>query len=256
MGLSEKLLQRLKSASSMVVLTGAGMSAASGIPTFRGKDGLWNKYDPHELASLPAFLQHPERVWEWYRWRRGLVRQAKPNPGHFALTEIAAGFPEYRVITQNVDGLHQRAGTPNITELHGNILRTKCIDCTYERESDPGEDAGPLPKCPRCGNLLRPAVVWFGETLPAEALHTARECAAAAEIFLSVGTSALVEPAASLPLLARANGAFVIEVNPEETPLSPLVDQRFAVPADAFLPAFAQVVKKIRKCTYSQDQEL
>lgn len=253
MGLSEKLLQRLKSAYHLVVLSGAGMSAPSGIPTFRGKDGLWNQYQAHELANLAAFLQHPERVWEWYRWRRRIVRQAKPNAGHSALAELAACFPEFNVITQNVDGLHQRAGTQKITELHGNILRTKCIDCTYEGESDPAEDTGALPKCPQCGSLLRPAVVWFGEMLPANALRTARECSAAAEIFLSVGTSGLVEPAASLPLLARANGAFVIEVNPQETPLSPIVDQRFALSADRFLPAFTQVVKKIRKCTYSQD---
>lgn len=247
MALSRNFLERLHKASFVTVLTGAGMSAPSGIPTFRGKDGLWNKYNAHELANVQAFQKNPKLIWEWYRWRREIIRKASPNPGHFALVDLAKYFPDLQIITQNVDGLHQRAGTEKITELHGNIMRSKCIDCTYEAAAREAEYSTEIPRCPDCGAMLRPAVVWFGESLPAAAIDNAQQFSAAAEIIFSIGTSSLVEPAASLPYLAKGNGAFVVEVNPAETPLSEIADERFTAGADKFLPALVMVMQKLRK---------
>ena len=240
-------MERLHKAYYVAVLTGAGMSAPSGIPTFRGKDGLWNKYDVYELANMQAFQKNPKLVWEWYRWRRETIRKATPNLGHYALVDLANFFPDLQIITQNVDGLHQRAGTKKITELHGNIMRSKCIDCTYEAAAREEEYSQVIPKCPDCGAMLRPAVVWFGETLPADSIDNAQQFSAAAEILLSIGTSSIVDPAASLPYLAKGNGAYVVEINPVETPLSEIADERFTVSADKFLPALVMVVQKIRK---------
>jgi NAD-dependent deacetylase len=247
MQLSRTFLERLQKAYSVVVVSGAGMSAASGIPTFRGKDGLWNKFKPHELANLKAFLDNPERVWEWYNWRRELIRVAKPNLGHYALVDMAKYFPDFQIITQNVDGLHQRAGSTGVIELHGNIMRDKCISCSYEAEAQPDEHAKALPHCPECRSLLRPAVIWFGEMLPQEAIGSAQRLSAEAELIFSVGTSGLVEPAASLPYLARGNGAYVVEVNPDETPLSSIANERFAFSVEKFLPALSLIIQKIRK---------
>ena len=247
MQLSQTFLERLQKAFSVVVLTGAGMSAASGVPTFRGKEGLWNGFQAHELANVQAFLENPKRVWEWYRWRRGLVRQAKPNQGHEALVDLEKYFPEFAIVTQNVDNLHQRAGSKNVVELHGNILRDKCIDCNYEAGEQSGETDEAFPKCPVCGENLRPGVVWFGETLPVEALSAAQNDAAESEILFSVGTSGLVEPAASLPYLAKGNGAYVVEINPEETPLSGVANEYFPYRVEKFLPDLVMIVGKIRK---------
>lgn len=252
MTFSPLLLQRLENAYRVVVLTGAGMSAASGVPTFRGKDGLWNKYNPQDLASLGAFLRHPELVWEWYSWRRGLIRKVKPNPGHHALVDLESLYGEFYVITQNVDNLHRKAGTQKIIELHGNIMHNKCIDCTYtvrdeELETLELTKGNKVPRCPECGSLIRPDVVWFGELLPAHAIEAAQRLSAAAEVFFSVGTSSTVEPAASLPHLARGNGAYLVEVNPEETLLSPVVDERIAVGAHEALPRLLLEVKQIKK---------
>ncbi len=250
MPVSEKLIKRLKAAFHVVVASGAGISAASGVPTFRGKDGLWNKFKPQDLANMNAFLEDPALVWEWYRWRRNIIKNVKPNAGHYALVEMEQYFPEFSVITQNVDNLHQSAGTKNITELHGNIMRDKCINCTYEcdeTETNAAQFENNVPRCPQCGSLLRPGVVWFGEMLPQTAIARGQSLAAEAEIFFSIGTSSLVEPAASLPYIAKGNGALLVEINPEETPLSSIVDQRFASEADEILPKLAMLVRKVRK---------
>jgi NAD-dependent deacetylase len=252
MQFSAKLMERLKVAYHVAVLTGAGMSAASGVPTFRGKDGLWNKFKPQELASVDAFLDNPELVWEWYRWRRELIKNVKPNAGHFALVDMAAYFPEFSVITQNVDNLHQIAGTKKIVELHGNIMQDKCIHCTYKSEERIEEMPAEIikektPRCPQCNSLLRPAVVWFGELLPRKAIETAQALSAEAEVFFSVGTSSTVEPAASLPYLAKGNGAYLVEINPEETPLSFSANERFKAGAHEVLPELVKLIKNIRQ---------
>ncbi|RMF61468.1 MAG: NAD-dependent deacylase [Calditrichaeota bacterium] len=249
---SEKLIDRLKVAYNVVVLTGAGMSAASGVPTFRGKDGLWNKFNPEELANINAFLRNPDLVWEWYSWRRNLIKNVNPNLGHYALVDMEQYFPEFAVITQNVDNLHQQAGSKSVIELHGNIMRNKCIDCgQYISEEDllklEEEAEKKVPHCPQCGGLIRPDVVWFGELLPQDAIEKARELSAAAEVFFSVGTSSQVEPAASLPYLAKGNGAYLVEINPEATPLSSVADECLREGVEKVLPALSMEIEKIRK---------
>ncbi|HEU4322501.1 MAG TPA: NAD-dependent deacylase [Roseiflexaceae bacterium] len=210
-----ELAAALREARHVAVLTGAGVSAESGIPTFRdAMTGLWAKYDPHELATPDAFRRNPKLVWEWYAWRTELVSGAQPNPGHYALAEIERRVPRFTLITQNVDGLHQRAGSVGVIELHGRLGRLKCFDenTVVEQWQDTGEVP---PRCPRCGGMLRPDVVWFGELLPRDALEAAVEAAQICDLFLTIGTSAMVEPAASLPRLALDAGADVAVVNPE-----------------------------------------
>jgi NAD-dependent deacetylase len=231
------LVDALRRARRVAVLTGAGTSAESGVPTFRdAQTGLWAQYDPEELATPHAFERDPRLVWEWYAWRRELVSKATPNAGHEALAAMARQAPSLTLITQNVDGLHQQAGSPQVVELHGNIRRTKCFADGRIVNSWPATDDVP-PPCPHCGALLRPDVVWFGESLPMEALQTAVTAAEACDLFLSVGTSALVQPAASLALLARRNGAIVAEINLEPTPLTAGVDVAWHGPAGRLLPA-------------------
>jgi NAD-dependent deacetylase len=214
------LTAALRSATAIAVLTGAGISAESGVPTFRdAQTGLWSKYDPLELATPEAFRRDPKLVWDWYAWRRAMVAEARPNPGHRALAEMEARVSKFTLITQNVDGLHRQAGSRNVIELHGNIQRTKCFDedAIVEAWPDTGETP---PRCPRCGGLLRPDVVWFGESLPSQALADAVYAAQSCDVFFSIGTSALVQPAASLPHRAIARGRVIVEVNPDPTPLS------------------------------------
>jgi NAD-dependent deacetylase len=223
----------------VVVLTGAGISAESGIPTFRdSQTGIWAKYDPHELATLPAFERDPRRVMDWYRWRSDLVAQSQPNPGHYAIAEMERRAPEFTLITQNVDGLHVQAGSQKIVELHGNINRLRCTACSYAETHWPEH---PLPTCPNCGSLLRPDVVWFGEPLSAGALRAALEASRHCDLFFSIGTSGVVEPAASLPYEALRAGATVVEVNPQPTPLS--VYTKFYCPAQAG-PFLSNLVKQ------------
>ncbi len=205
----------------MVALTGSGISAESGVPTFRdAQTGLWARYDPQELATPEAFARDPELVWNWYAWRRNLVEVARPNAGHRALADLERRAPVFSLVTQNVDGLHQEAGSSNVVELHGNIRRTRCPVDNVTVEPDETDDLPP--PCPNCGSPLRPDVVLFGEALPAEGLRAASEEARSCDILLSVGTSGLVYPAASLPYEALENGATVVEVNPDSTPLSAL----------------------------------
>lgn len=224
----------------LAVLTGAGVSAESGVPTFRGAGGLWHNYRAIDLATPQAFHRDPKLVWEFYAWRRQVVAHCQPNPAHQTLAEMERRLPDVTLITQNVDGLHQRAGSQRVITLHGDLWRVRCTRCDYH-----GEDHRvPLPElpphCPLCNHLLRPDVVWFGEGLPRDALQAALETASRAELMLIVGTSAMVEPAASLPLLAKQNGATLIEVNPEETPLSPHVDEVLRGPAGQMLPQWWQ----------------
>lgn len=209
----EHLITALRAARHVAVLTGAGVSAESGIPTFRdAQSGLWARYSAEELATPEAFRRNPRLVWDWYAMRRQAVLAAEPNPGHFALAALARHLPRLSLITQNVDGLHARAGSADLIELHGNITRVRCaVEGTlYERWA---EGAELPPPCPACGAPLRPAVVWFGEALPPEALEQAWDVAEDCDVFLSIGTSGLVEPAASLPRLAYSRGATLAVIN-------------------------------------------
>ena len=228
----------------VVVLTGAGISAGSGVPTFRGRDGLWNKFNPRELANVEAFLSNPKLVWEWYQWRRQLIQNVQPNLGHYALVDLENRIPNFTIITQNVDNLHQTAGSRNIIELHGNILRNKCLNCG-DLVNDALPETEKVPRCEKCGGLIRPDVVWFGELLPAAAIEAAQQASAETEIFIAVGTSTTVEPAASLPFLAKANGAYILEINPEETPLTGAADESIHLTADAVLPALSIQLERI-----------
>lgn len=236
----EELIAIFRSARRVAVLTGAGISAESGIPTFRdAQTGLWARYRPEELATPQAFRGDPRLVWEWYKWRRELVMKAQPNQGHDALVELekhlAQRGGQFTLITQNVDGLHQRAGSQQVIELHGNILRTKCNEegTLIEKQEQSGEK---LPRCPQCGGLLRPDVVWFGENLPTLALEAAWQASQLCDIFLCVGTSTIVEPAASLPFMALQYGATLIEINLNTTPLSTIVKYVFRGPSGVILP--------------------
>lgn len=228
----------------IVALTGAGISAESGIPTFRGKDGLWNKFRPEELATPEAFFRNPKLVWEWYDWRRGLIAKAEPNEGHRILAKMEKEFPHFYLITQNVDGLHQKAGSKKVIELHGNIWKVKCVNCKCEAY----EYRTPLPeippKCEQCGGLLRPGVVWFGESLPMDALQKAYELSKESLICIVIGTSGVVYPAAELPYIAKESGAEVIEVNPEETPISGIADKIFREKASTGLKKVYDYLKE------------
>lgn len=234
--ISPELVERVRSAKHVLALTGAGISAESGVPTFRdAQTGLWAKYDAQELATHEAFEQNPRLVWQWYAWRRQLVAQAEPNPGHHALVTLEQRLPGFTLVTQNVDGLHARAGSRDVVELHGNIAQDLCVDeRTPVHEPAPGDSVPP--RCPRCGAFLRPGVVWFGESLPPRALQRAELAARSCDVVLSIGTSSLVQPAAGLPLLAKRHGALLVEVNPAPTPLTPHADQVLTGPAGQLLP--------------------
>jgi NAD-dependent deacetylase len=237
--LSDELVARLRRGAPILVLTGAGVSAESGLATFRGAGGLWEGRNPLELATPQAFAADPHTVWRFYAWRRERAAAAEPNPAHRALAALEAAHPDFRLVTQNVDGLHERAGSRRLVRLHGTLWRLRCVAEGREFD-DRRADLGALPPRCACGALLRPAVVWFGEGLPAEALAEAERAARRASVVLVVGTSATVYPAAALPALARGSGARIVEVNPEPTPLSALADERFAAPASRVVPAIAR----------------
>jgi NAD-dependent deacetylase len=233
----------LAEAERVVVLTGAGISAESGVPTFRGAGGLWRQHRPEDLATPEAFARGPRLVWEWYDWRRARVAKAEPNPGHMALAQLERRVPDFTLITQNVDGLHQRAGSRRVLKLHGDIWTLHCLGCGLEETNHDVPLREIPPRC-SCGGLFRPGVVWFGEALPADILRHAMEAAAHAQVFLVVGTSAVVQPAASLPLLAQQNGAKLVEVNLEETPLSAQADASFWGKAGELLPRLLETAVK------------
>jgi NAD-dependent deacetylase len=217
----EEVRALLGRARNVAVLTGAGMSAESGVPTFRDAlTGLWSRFDPGQLATSEAFRANPQLVWRWYAERRAGVLAAQPHAGHRALANVQWRFDRFCLVTQNVDGLHARAGSTDVVELHGNILRSRCLDeCGVEFE-DPGHlPAGEPPRCPGCGSFLRPAVVWFGEALDPAILARAESAMTDADVVLVIGTSGLVHPAAGLPLLAKAAGATIVIVNPNASEL-------------------------------------
>jgi NAD-dependent protein deacetylase/lipoamidase len=222
---SDRLLTKLRIAESVVVFTGAGISAESGIPTFRGNDGIWKKFKPEELASFDAFLRNPERVWEWYRHRKHIIAGVQPNAGHYAIARMEHLLRRFCVITQNIDNLHRRAGSTVIHELHGNIERNYCIDCGAFFTNEEFSTQEKFPVCTHCNGLVRPDVVWFGESLPVDAWNASAAAAQFAEIFFSIGTSAEVYPAASLPAIAHKSGAYLVEINIEPTELSERADE-------------------------------
>jgi len=233
----EQTARALAGARCVAALTGAGISAESGVPTFRdAQTGLWEKFDPLQLATPRAFAEHPKLVWDWYTWRRELVAGVKPNPAHYALAEIERAVPECMVITQNVDGLHRRAGSRKLIELHGNIARVKCSreGTVVERWDSAGDE---VPRCAACGALLRPDVVWFEEMLAPEAIDAAESMARRCDLMLVIGTSGEVYPAAALPSLAKACGALVVEINLSATTLSASADYCLRGPAGTILPA-------------------
>jgi NAD-dependent deacetylase len=234
---SERLRNRLRMADSVVVFTGAGISAESGIPTFRGDDGIWKKLRPEELASFDAFIRNPDIVWEWYQHRRKIISGVKPNPGHHAIAEMEKLHRNFSVITQNIDNLHRRAGSKNVFELHGNIERNYCIQCGRPASEDEITNQPHAPKCTLCDSLVRPDVVWFGEMLPQDEWNASVEAAGKAEVFFSIGTSAVVYPAASLPSIARSAGAYVVEVNIEPTEASSTVHEILRGPSGTIMPA-------------------
>ena len=235
---SETLVRRLRAARRVAVLTGAGISAESGVPTFRDPDGLWQQFRPEELANVEAFLSNPALVQGWYAHRREVVEEVEPNDGHRALAALERWVTgrggEFLLATQNVDGLHARAGSERLVELHGSLLRSYCLDCGAEADVSAAA-GGPL-TCEACGGLVRPDVVWFGEVLPEAALARAQEAAALADVYLSVGTSAVVYPAAGLPLLARQAGAYVAEVNPTPSDIAGRMSEQVRGTAGAVLP--------------------
>lgn len=231
-----RLVTTLRAADRITVLTGSGVSAESGVPTFRdAQTGLWERFRPEELATPEAFERDPKLVWEWYEWRRELVAKAEPNPAHRALAELESIVENFQLVTQNVDGLHQRAGSKNVLEFHGNITRNKCA-----RENtliNGWEDKSTVPPtCPSCGGPVRPDVVWFGEIIAPAVLERAIAAAEVCDVFFSIGTSALVHPAAGLAEVALRRGACCVEINPNPTPLTRSVDYSLQYPAGEALP--------------------
>ena len=237
-----ELLSLLSRLGKLVALTGAGASQESGLRTFRdAQAGLWAQYRPEELASPEAFARDPKLVWDWYAWRREAIKSVRPNPGHYALVEMEKRISQFTLITQNVDGLHRFAGSKNVLELHGNIQRVRCSECGEFTETW-GDDTETVPTCQVCNGLLRPDVVWFGESLPRAELEAAVNASRTAHIYFSIGTSGLVQPAASLAHAARNKGSVIVEINAEPTPLTPKVDFAFHGKSGEILPELVKAV--------------
>ena len=242
-----RLIEVLLNTERIVVLTGAGISAESGIPTFRGEEGLWKKYRAEQLATPSAFSHDPHLVWEWYDWRRGIINSKSPNPGHQTLAKWGDRFPSFTVITQNIDGFHQKAGSANVLELHGNIWKMRCTQkgTLWENNEVPLKQIPP--ECPKCRALLRPHVVWFGESLDFSILTKAFQLSSKSQVMFVIGTSAVVQPAASLPFSAADAGAKIIEINPEPTPLSSHADFSFRGRSGEILPMIDAELEKAEK---------
>lgn len=234
----------LARATRVVALTGAGVSAESGVPTFRGPGGLWRSHRPEELATPEAFRRDPKLVWEWYAWRQGVVTGCEPNAAHRALAAMEADWPGFTLITQNVDGLHARAGSSRPLELHGNLFRARCVKEGGVRDFTAAGHELP-PRC-ACGELLRPHIVWFGESLDERTVERAVGAAEEAHVFLVIGTSALVTPAAMLPVIARRSGASVIEVNPEDTGATEVATHVLRGTAASVVPGLVQAALRLR----------
>jgi len=236
----DTVAQKLKDSRKIVFVTGAGISQESGIPTFRGKDGYWRKYDPMKLASIDAFYDDPKLVWEWYDDRRKNILDVKPNEGHFAISQMEE-FKDVVVLTQNIDGLHQRSGSTNVLELHGSIIRIKCTVCDFIDNITENFESLP-PKC-KCGSMLRPDVVWFGEPLPQNIWQSAIKEASVCDVMVIVGTSLVVSPANTLHVYAKQNGAILIEVNPEKTVMSNDMDLSIQATSAEVLPKILSIFK-------------
>ncbi len=234
------LIDILLGAKNITVLTGAGISTESGIPTFRGKEGLWKQYRAEDLATPVAFAKDPKLVWQWYDWRRCIIGAREPNSGHIALALWEKAFPSFHIITQNIDGLHQKAGSKNVLELHGNIWKLRCTKegTLFENQDFPLEEIPPC--CPECGALLRPHVVWFGESLSSRILNDAFRLSGESDVVFVVGTSSVVQPAASLPLTAKEAGAVIVEINPNTTPLTEYADFSFRGESGKILPQISR----------------
>lgn len=243
-----EFLEKLETAKNIVFYTGAGISAESGVPTFRGKDGIWNKLKPEELANFNAFLKNTDMVWEWYQHRRQIVRDTGPNPAHHAIAEFEQYYDTVTVVTQNVDNLHKRAGSKIIYELHGNIERNYCIDCKkWFNELEIDENKKGAVKCDQCGGLIRPDVVWFGEFLPQDEFKNSESAAAKSDICFVVGTSAVVYPAAYIPITALQSGSYLVEINIEETDFTRNANFSIFGEAGKTLPRVLERVKDLRK---------
>ena len=239
--IDKSLIDSLRESESIVFFTGAGISSESGIPTFRGKDGIWNKLKPEELANFDAFIRNPEMVWEWYNHRKKIIHDGRPNAAHLAIAEMQNHFINVTVVTQNIDNFHRRAGSNNIFELHGNIERNFCINCKKYYNEELDFSAG-VPKCV-CGGLIRPDVVWFGEYLPEDQFLGGEKAAINSDIFFVIGTSAVVYPAAGLIYTAKQSGATIVEVNIEETTLSSIANYSFFGKAGEILPRILEEYK-------------
>lgn len=239
---SDQLLKKLENAQRVTVLTGAGISAESGVPTFRGHNGLWEKYNLQKYRDFEDILSNSALVSEFLEYRDHLLYDIEPNPGHRALAEMENYFPEFTLITQNIDDLHAKAGNRKIYELHGNIIRNRCVDCNKQFNNLALDNSSDLPLC-ECGGIIRPDVIWFGEALPEETLKKSLIASLQSDIFFSVGTSAAVQPAASLPLEAKNSGAFTVEINKAPTNISHLMHESILGNAGEVLPA---LMKKIR----------
>ena len=244
--LPSTLVNKLQSAEHIVVFTGAGISAESGVPTFRGEGGIWKKMKPEELANFDAFMRNPDLVWEWYKHRKQIMQTIQPNPGHYAIAEMEQLFKHVSVITQNIDNLHRRAGSTIVYELHGNIERNYCIGCGKKYTNEEIFKSDAIPRCSACKGLIRPDVVWFGEMLPQDDWNASVQAAEFADVFFVVGTSAVVYPAASLPQLAKRAGAYIVEVNVEPTELTLYADTTLLGKAGEVMPAILEICRKKR----------
>ncbi len=236
------IVEILRNSKSVMVLTGAGISAESGISTFRGSDGLWEKFKVEDIATPSAFYRDSDLVWRWYSDRRKGMLEAKPNPGHIAIAKLESFFDDFLLITQNIDNLHHRAGSKNLSEIHGNIFREFCTNCSFARASNECYDS--TPKCPKCGAKLRPDVVWFGEQLPKKELEFSFDFASRADTIIVIGTSAIVYPVAELPYIVKSSSGKVIEVNLAETPLTQIADVSILEKAGIVLPAILKLLRK------------
>ena len=238
MKMFESIKNRIKDAKKIVFVTGAGISQESGIPTFRGKDGLWRNYDAMKLATIDAFYENPKLVWEWYNERRKNIFNAYPNQGHRAIAELEK-YAEVIVLTQNIDGLHQKAGSKEVLELHGSIVKIKCTVCDFKDVET--KVFSKIPPLCACGNLLRPDVVWFGESLPQEVWQNAMVFANQCDIMVIAGTSLAVSPANTLPIYAKQNDAVLVEINPEKTEMSSEMDLAIRNTSANVLPEFVSI---------------
>jgi len=246
--MNDQVAERLASTKFLLIITGAGISAESGIPTFRGNEGLWKNYRAEQLATPQAFARDPETVWKWYDWRRGIIGKAEPNAGHLAIKELEDLFDNFLLITQNVDGLHGRTGIRNMVEIHGNLWRVRCTrEGTTSMLMDVPLKSVP-PKC-ECGALLRPDVVWFGESIPTLALENAFRVIEQCDTLIVVGTSGVVYPVASFPQTVKQNGGFVIEVNVEPTPISAVANASLYGNSGDILPMIVQWLRRKRQET-------